>query len=130
MKICLVYFEKRFHLYRRAAHALALLLIYTSSKVSNKAKETEGANSTIKQQLSVKMDRFWSSFDNKVKFQRAFIKWMASNGQSDVLVYLGGANTEDITSCIQVWRGETIRVPPLKNDHEEADDRISVVLKR
>ena len=96
----------------------------------SKLEPIETDISTIKQQLSVKMDRFWSSFDNKVKFQRAFIKWMASNGQSDVLVYLGGANTEDITSCIQVWRGETIRVPPLKNDHEEADDRISVVLKR
>ena len=70
------------------------------------------------------MDRFWSSSDKKVKFQQAFIKWMTSNGQSDVPVYLGGANTEDITSCIQVWRGETIRVPSLKNDHEEADDRI------
>ena len=70
------------------------------------------------------MNRFWSSSDNKVNFQQAFIKWMTSNGQSDVLVYLGGANTEDITSCIQVWRGETIRVPSLKNDHEEADDRI------
>ena len=70
------------------------------------------------------MDRFWSSSDNKVKFQQAFIKWMTSNGQSDVPVYLGGANTEDITSCLQVWRGETIRVPSLKNDHEEADDRI------
>ena len=96
----------------------------------SKLEPIETNISTIKQQLSVKMDRFWSSFDNKVKFQRAFIKWMASNDQSDVLVYLGAANTEDITSCIQVWRGETIRVPPLKNDHEEADDRISVVLKR
>ena len=73
------------------------------------------------------MDRFWSSFDNKVKFQRAFIKWMTSNDQSDVPVYHGGEITEDITSCIQVWRGETIRVPSLKNGHEEADDRILVV---
>ena len=70
------------------------------------------------------MDRLWSSSDNKVKFQQAFIKWMTSNGQSDVPVYPGGANKEDITSCIQVWRGETIRVPSLKNDHEEADDGI------
>ena len=70
------------------------------------------------------MDRFWSSSDNKVKFQHNFIKWVTSNGQSDVLVYLGGANTEYITSCIQVQRGETIRVPSLKNDRVEADDRI------
>ena len=70
------------------------------------------------------MERFLSSSGNKVKFKQAFIKWMTSNGQSDVPVFLGGANTEDITSCIQVWRGEKIRVPSLKNDHEEADDRI------
>ena len=30
--------------YRKAAHALPLLLICSSSKVSDKAKETEGAN--------------------------------------------------------------------------------------
>ena len=27
-------------------------------------------------------------------------------------------------TCIQVWHGETIRVPSLKNDHKEADDCI------
>ena len=80
--------------------------------------------STIKQHLPLEMDRFWSSSDNNVKFQQAFIKCMTSNGQSDIPVYHGGASTEDITSCIQVRRGETIRVPSLKNDHEEADDRI------
>ena len=47
-----------------------------------------------------------------------------SNGQSDVPVYLGGANMEDITSCIQVWFEETIRVPSFKNDHEKVDDCI------
>ena len=51
------------------------------------------------------------------------------NGQSGVPVYLGSANAEDIASCIQVWREETIRVPSLKNDHEEADDRIFYHLK-
>ena len=49
---------------------------------------------------------------------------MTSNDQSGVPVYLDGANTEDITSCIQVWHEEKIRVPSLKNDNEEADDRI------
>ena len=36
---------------------------------------------------------------------------MTLNGQSGAPLHLGGANTEDITSCIQVWRGETIRLP-------------------
>ena len=70
------------------------------------------------------MERFLSSSGNKVKFKQAFIKWMTSNSQSDIPIYLGGANTEDITTRIQVWHGETIRVPSLKNDHEEADDCI------
>ena len=52
------------------------------------------------------------------------VEWVTSNGQSGVPVYLSNANMENITSCIQVWRGETTRVPSLKNDYEEADDRI------
>ena len=49
---------------------------------------------------------------------------MTSNGQSDVPVFHGGANTDGITSCMQVWHGKTIRVPSLKNDHEGANNRI------
>ena len=65
----------------------------------------------------------WTLSNNKVKFRQVCIKWMTSNGQLDVPVYLGGTNTDDIT-CITVWRGETIRVPSLKNDYEEAYDLI------
>ena len=59
-----------------------------------------------------------------MKFQQVCIKLITSNGQLDVPVYLGRKNTEDITSCIPVWRGETVRVPSLKNDYEEANDHI------
>ena len=68
----------------------------------NKLEPIETNISTNKQQLPVEMGRFWSSSDNKVKFQQAFMKRMTQNGQSDVPVYPGGANAEDITSCIQV----------------------------
>ena len=68
------------------------------------------------------MDRFWASSDNKMKFQQAFIDWINFHCQSNTPVFLGGSNTENITSCIQVCDGEVIAVPSLRNDHEEADD--------
>ena len=45
----------------------------------------------IKQQLTAEMDRFWSSSENKMKFQQSFIKWARYNYVSDVPIYLGGA---------------------------------------
>ena len=80
--------------------------------------------SSNKQQLLVEMDRFWASSDNKMKFQQAFIDWMTFHYQSNIPVFLGGANTENITSCRQISDGEVKAVPSLRNDHEEADDRM------
>ena len=80
--------------------------------------------SSNKQQLLVEMDRFWASSDNKMKFQQAFIDWMTFHCESNIPVFLGGANTENITSCIQISDGEVIAVSSLRNDHEEADDRM------
>ena len=57
-----------------------------------------------------------------MKFQQAFIDWMTFHCQSNIPVFLGSANTENITSCIQISDGEVIAVPSLRNDHEEADD--------
>ena len=56
--------------------------------------------SSNKQQLPVEMDRFWGSSDNKIKFQQAFIGWMTFHCQSNIPIFLGGTNTENITSCI------------------------------
>ena len=81
--------------------------------------------SSNKQQLPVEMDRFWASSDNERKFQQAFIDWMTTfHCQSNIPVFLGGANTENITSCIQISDGKVIAVPSLRNDHKEADDRM------
>ena len=71
--------------------------------------------SSNKQQLPVEIDRFWASSDNERKFQQAFIDWMTTfHCQSNIPVFLGGANTENITSCIQISDGELIAVPSLK----------------
>ena len=56
--------------------------------------------SSNRQQLPVEMDRFWASSYNKMKFQQAFIDWITFHCQSNIPVFLGGANTENITSCI------------------------------
>ena len=70
--------------------------------------------SSNRQQLPVEMDRFWASSDNKMKFQQAFIDWITFHCQSNIPVFLGGVNTENITSCIQISDGELIAVPSLK----------------
>ena len=86
--------------------------------------------SSNKQQLPVEMDRFWASSDNKMKFQQAFIDWMTFHCESNIPVFLGGANTENITSCIQISDGEVMTVPSLGNDHEEADYRMTYHLNQ
>ena len=70
--------------------------------------------SSNRQQLPVEMDRFWASSYNKMRFQQAFIDWITFHCQSNIPVFLGGANTENITSCIQISDGELIAVPSLK----------------
>ena len=65
-----------------------------------------------------------------MKFQQAFIDWMTFHCESNIPVFLGGANTENITSCIQISDGEVIAVPSLGNDHEEADYRMTYHLNQ
>ena len=57
---------------------------------------------SVKQQLPVEMDRFWSSSENKMKFQQSFIKWACCNCVSEVPIYLSGAGEENVTACIKV----------------------------
>ena len=80
---------------------------------------------TVKQQLPVDMDRFWSSSENKMRFQQAFIKWVQEKHVNDTPVYLGGAGEENITACIRVCSTDPSKdVESLRNIHEEADDRM------
>ena len=69
------------------------------------------------------MDRFWSSLENKMKFQQSFIKWACYNYVSDVPIYLGGAGEESVNACIKVGSNDpSDDVDSLRNTHEEADD--------
>ena len=80
---------------------------------------------SVKQQLPIEMDRFWSSSDNKMKFQQSFIKWARCKCVSEVPVYLGGAGAENVTACIKVCSNDpSDDVDSLRNTHEEADDRM------
>ena len=80
---------------------------------------------SVKQQLPVEMDRFWSSSENKMKFQQSFIKWACCNCVSEVPIYLGGAGKENVTACIKVCLNDpSDDVDSLRNTHEEADDRM------
>ena len=78
---------------------------------------------SVKQQLPVEMDRFWSSSENKMKFQQSFIKWACCNCVSEVPIYLGGAGEENVTACIKVCLNHlSDDVDSLRNTHEETDD--------
>ena len=79
---------------------------------------------SVKQQLPVEMDRFWSSSENKMKFQQSFIKWACCNCVSEVPIYLGGAGEENVTACIKVCLNDPSDVDSLRNTREEADDRM------
>lgn len=68
----------------------------------SKLDPIETSISTVKQQLPVDMDRFWSSSENKMRFQQAFIKWIQENHVGDIPIYLGGAGEENVTACIKV----------------------------
>ena len=79
----------------------------------------------VKQHLPVDMDRFWSSSENKMRFQQAFIKWMKENHINNTPIYLGGANEENVTTCIKVCSVDPSQdVESLRCTHEEADDRM------
>ena len=69
--------------------------------------------------LPIAMDKFWPSSSNKIQLQQIFIIWI-----QDIPVYLGGANREDITSCIQVSGCQTADKPHLKCFHEQVDDML------
>lgn len=93
----------------------------------SKSDPIETNIATTKQQIPVEMDRFWGSSENKMKFQQAFAKWLSSEYQSgvDFPVFLGGAHAENVTSCIKICpNGELEEIDSLRNDHEEADDRL------
>ena len=88
----------------------------------------ENANETIitsfKQSLPVDLDSFWASADNKVQLQQKFIDWMKTNYKGAKPIYLGGANKEDLTSCIKIAGSNITLEERLKCTHEEADDRM------
>lgn len=91
----------------------------------SKLDPIETSIATVEQQLPVDMDRFWSSSQNKMKFQQAFIKWVRLNCVSDAPIYLGGAGEENVTACIKVCSNDpSDDVDTLRNTHEEADDRM------
>ena len=91
----------------------------------SKPDPTETNITSVKQQLPVEMDRFWSSSKTKMKFQQSFAQWASCNCVSEVPIYLGGAGEENVTACIKVCLNDpSDDVDSLRNTHEEADDRM------
>ena len=81
-------------------------------------------NNLLFKGLPVNMDRFWAPSNNKMQLQKIFIKWMTDTYNGATPVYLGGANYDDMTSCLKISNSQVSQQPLLKCNHEEADDRI------
>ena len=90
----------------------------------SKVEAIDTTISRLDQSLPVDMDRFWASSSNKIQLQQIFIKWIISNYEDDIPIYLGGAHPEDVTSCIRVSNGNIFSGCLLKCDHEETDGRL------
>ena len=92
----------------------------------SKLDPIETSITSVKQQLAVEMDRFWSPLENKLKFQQSFIKYKCCNCVSEVPIYLGGAGEENVTACIKVCLSDpSDDVDSLRNTHEELDDHMT-----
>ena len=68
------------------------------------------------------MDKFWESSSNKMQLDQIFISWVLENYKGSRPIFLGGANRDDITSCIMISNGIASSQQLLKCDNEEADD--------
>ena len=91
---------------------------------SEKHQSTETIITSIEQALPVEFESFWGSSSNKMQFQQSFIDWVVANNDTGKPLFLGGANKEDMTSCLKVYNDNPTPQHFLKCTHEEADDRL------
>ena len=56
-----------------------------------------------------------------MQLEQTFIEWIIKGSR---LLFLGGGNKDEITFSVMILNGEVSFQPPLKCDHEEADDWI------
>ena len=76
--------------------------------------------------FQVELDRFWRSSINKIQIQKLFITWLCGAYSGEKPVYLGGAITDNITSCVKVCGGHISSQRLLECFHEAADGRMLI----
>ena len=68
---------------------------------------------------------YWSSDENKKKFQEFFISWVFNTYYDEKPVYLGGCHQYGKQEkCYMIKDGIKRLVPELRSPHDEADDRM------
>ena len=82
------------------------------------------------QHLPVEIEKFWTSSENKIKFQQFFIGWVSITYKGDKPVYLGGCLISSLQCCVKVSQGTVEQFPSLKWSYEEADDRMMYHITR
>ena len=78
----------------------------------------------LKQSLSVEIETFWGSSNNKMQLEQIFIEWIIKSYKGSRPLFLVGGDKDDITSCVMIANGEVRFQLLLEYDHEEADDRL------
>ena len=68
------------------------------------------------------MEKFWGSSSNNMQLEQTFIKWIIKSYKGRRTLFLGGANKDDITSCVMIANGGVSFQQLLKCDHKEAND--------
>ena len=79
---------------------------------------------SIKQNLPLELDTFWSFSNNKRRLLKVFITWLCHTYSGEKPVYLAGAISNITTSYAKVCGGHTCSQGFLKCSQEEADDRM------
>ena len=78
----------------------------------------------------MEIEEFWTSSENKVKFQQFFIGWVSNTHEGDKPVYLGGCLISNLQCSVKVSQGTVEQFPLLKCSYEEADDRMMYHITR
>ena len=82
------------------------------------------------QPVPVEIEKFWTSSENKVKFQQFFIEFVSNTFKGDKPVYLGGCLISSLQCCVKVSQGTVEQFTSLKCSYEEADDRMMYHITR
>ena len=108
-----------------------VLNLYYADSIKSHERQRRAAHDVIianidhsDQPLPVEIDKFWTSSENKVKFQQFNIAWVSNTYRGDKPVNLGGCLISSLQCYAKVSQGTVEQFPSVRCSYEEADDRM------